>query len=98
MDVTPIRAVASKYVASATAVSYPASIAVLLNNTIVVVVVVVLTLTHGYKAVRGHRTDSNISGSEDYLRRHYCCVRAYTHDKHGANATYVYKTRRRTQE
>ena len=35
-----------------------------------VVVVVVLTLTHhGYNAVRGHRTGSNNSGAEDYLRR-----------------------------
>ena len=33
------------------------------------VVVVVLTLTHGYNAVRGHRTGSNNSGAEDYLRR-----------------------------
>ena len=35
----------------------------------VVVVVVVLTLTHGYNAVRGHRTGSNNSGAEDYPRR-----------------------------
>ena len=34
-----------------------------------VCVVVVLTLTHGYNAVRGHRTGSNNSGAEDYLRR-----------------------------
>ena len=32
-------------------------------------VVVVLTVTHGYNAVRGHRTGSNNSGAEDYLRR-----------------------------
>ena len=32
-------------------------------------VVVVLTLTHRYNAVRGHRTGSNNSGAEDYLRR-----------------------------
>ena len=31
--------------------------------------VVVLTLTHGCNAVRGHRTGSNNSGAEDYLRR-----------------------------
>ena len=30
---------------------------------------VVLTLTHGYNAVRGHRTGSNNSGAEDYPRR-----------------------------
>ena len=34
----------------------------------VVVVVVVLTLTHRYNAVRGHRTGSNKSGAEEYLR------------------------------
>ena len=34
-----------------------------------VVVVVVLTLTHRYNAVRGHRTGSNNSGPENYLRR-----------------------------
>ena len=33
------------------------------------VVVVVLTLSHGYNAVRGHRTGSNDSGAEDYLRK-----------------------------
>ena len=33
------------------------------------IVVVVLTLTHRYNAVRGHRTGSNNSGAEDYLRR-----------------------------
>ena len=33
------------------------------------VVVVVFTLTHRYNAVRGHRTDSNNSGAQDYLRR-----------------------------
>ena len=33
------------------------------------IVVVVLTLTHGYNAVRGHRTGSNNSGAENYLRR-----------------------------
>ena len=32
-------------------------------------VVVVITLTHRYNAVRGHRTGSNNSGVEDYLRR-----------------------------
>ena len=31
--------------------------------------VVVLTLTHRYNAVRGHRTGSNNSGAEDYLKR-----------------------------
>ena len=31
--------------------------------------VVVLALTHRYNAVRGHRTGSNKSGAEDYLRR-----------------------------
>ena len=31
--------------------------------------VVVLTLSHGYNAVRGHRTGSNNSGMENYLRR-----------------------------
>ena len=31
---------------------------------VVVVVVVVLTLTHGYNAVRGHRTGSNNSGAK----------------------------------
>ena len=36
---------------------------------VVVVVVVVFTLTHGYNAVRRHRTGSNNSGAEDYLRR-----------------------------
>ena len=30
---------------------------------------VVLTLTHHYNAVRGHRTGSNTSGTEDYLRK-----------------------------
>ena len=30
---------------------------------------VVLTLTHRYNVVRGHRTGSNNSGAEDYLRR-----------------------------
>ena len=35
----------------------------------VVLVVLVLALTHGYNAVRGHRTGSNNSGAEDYLRR-----------------------------
>ena len=29
---------------------------------------VVLTLTHRYNAVSGHRTGSNNSGAEDYLR------------------------------
>ena len=33
------------------------------------VVVVVLTLSHGYNAVRGHRTGSRNSGAEDFLRR-----------------------------
>ena len=32
-------------------------------------VYVVLTSTHRYNAVRGHRTGSNNSGAEDYLRR-----------------------------
>ena len=32
-------------------------------------VVVVLTLTHRYNAVRCHRTGSNNSGAEDYLRK-----------------------------
>ena len=36
---------------------------------VVVVVVVVVTLSHGYNAVRGHRTCSNNSGAEGYLRR-----------------------------
>ena len=31
--------------------------------------VVVLTLTHRHNEVRGHRTGSNNSGAEDYLRR-----------------------------
>ena len=31
--------------------------------------IVVLTLTHRYNAVRGHRTGSNSSGAENYLRR-----------------------------
>ena len=35
----------------------------------VIAVVVVLALTHGYNAVRGHRTGSNNAGAEDYLRR-----------------------------
>ena len=30
---------------------------------------VVPTLTHRYNAVRGHRSGSNNSGAEDYLRR-----------------------------
>ena len=30
---------------------------------------VVLTLTHRYNAVRGHRTGSDNSGAEDYLRK-----------------------------
>ena len=34
----------------------------------IVVVVVVVTLTHRYNAVRGHRTGSNNSRAEDYLR------------------------------
>ena len=34
-----------------------------------VVVVVLTLLTHRYEAVRGHRTGSNNSGAEDYLRR-----------------------------
>ena len=33
------------------------------------VVAVVLTLTHGYNAVRGHKSGSSNSGAEDYLRR-----------------------------
>ena len=33
------------------------------------VLFVVLILPHGYNAVRGHRTGSNNSGGEDYLRR-----------------------------
>ena len=36
---------------------------------LVVVVVVVLTLTRRYNAVRGHRTGSNNSGAENYLRK-----------------------------
>ena len=36
---------------------------------VVVFIVVVLTLTHGRNAGRGHRTGSNNSGVEDYLRR-----------------------------
>ena len=36
---------------------------------VVVAVVVVFTLTHRCNAVRGHRTDSNNSGAEDYLWR-----------------------------
>ena len=36
----------------------------LLVVVVVAVVVVVLTLTHGYNAVRGHRTGSNNSGAE----------------------------------
>ena len=32
-------------------------------------VVVVLAFTHRYNAVRGHRTGSNNSGAEDYLRK-----------------------------
>ena len=35
----------------------------------VVVAVIVVTSTHRYNAVRGHRTGSNNSGAEDYLRR-----------------------------
>ena len=35
----------------------------------VVTYVVVLTLTHGYNAVRVHRTGPSNSGAEDYLRR-----------------------------
>ena len=31
--------------------------------------VIVLTLTHGYNAVRGHRTGSNNSGAEEYLSK-----------------------------
>ena len=31
-------------------------------------VVVVLTVTHGYNAVRGHRTGFSNSGAENYLR------------------------------
>ena len=34
-----------------------------------VVVVLTLLLSHGYNAVRGHRTGSDNSGAEDYLRR-----------------------------
>ena len=33
------------------------------------IIVVLLTLTHGYNAVRGHRTGSTNSGAEDLLRR-----------------------------
>ena len=36
---------------------------------LIVVVDVVLTLTHRCNAVRGHRTGSNNSGAENYLRR-----------------------------
>ena len=32
-------------------------------------IMIVLTLSHRYNAVRGHRTGSNNSGAEDYLRR-----------------------------
>ena len=35
----------------------------------VLVVAVVLTLTCRYNVVRGHRTGSNYSGVEDYVRR-----------------------------
>ena len=38
-------------------------------TTVVVVGGVVLTLTHQYDAVRGHRTGSNNSGAEDYLKK-----------------------------
>ena len=34
-------------------------------DVVFVVVFVVLTSTHGYNAVRGHRTGSNNSGGED---------------------------------
>ena len=47
----------------------PSAYAVVVVVVVVVAVVVVLTLSHGYNAVRGHRTGSNNSGTEDYLRR-----------------------------
>ena len=52
-------------------------------NVDVVVVVVVLTLTHGYNAVCSHRTGSNDSGAEDYLRR-VLVVEGY-HAQHDKN-------------
>ena len=42
------------------------------------VVVVGLTLTHRYNAVRGHRTGSNNSGVEDYIRRKNKNRRSYS--------------------
>ena len=40
------------------------------RSTWLLFIYVVITLTHRYnKAVRGHRTGSNNSGAEDYLRR-----------------------------
>ena len=50
-------------------------------------VYVVLTITHGYNAVRGHRTGSNNSVVEDYLRR----KTTKTEDKTGANGQGILK-------
>ena len=58
---------------------------------------VVFTLTHRYNAVRGHRTRSNNSGAEDYLRRktnkkqiHSNWNKSYTSDENQeARSAYV---------
>ena len=39
------------------------------SKVVVVVAAAVLTFTRRYDAVLGHRTGSNSSGAEDYLRR-----------------------------
>ena len=55
---------------------------------VVVIVVVVIDdvdvitlLSHGYNAVRGHRTGSNNSGAEDYLRRKTSIIYTITETK-----------------
>ena len=45
------------------------------------VAVIVLTSTHRHYAVRGHRTGSNTSGVEDYLRRGTNTTEDKTHNK-----------------
>ena len=54
-----------------------------ITSIIGILVIVVLTLTHGYNAVCSHRTGSNDSGAEDYLRR-VLVVEGY-HAQHDKN-------------
>ena len=54
---------------------------------VVIVVVVVLTLTHGYNAVRGHRTGSNNSGAEIISGGKQLTTEGNTHNNQNKSCT-----------